>query len=270
MPIWWSDPTSQHAFILSWISLVVTIIAAIVGIVGSLRLESPLLLVYGLENIIDFFSSAIVVWRFYTPSSGVNEQDADRDARLEAREKRASVAITIVIAMLGFSAILSAVNNLVDGDEVSVDDLWTLYYLSFVSLIIFGTLTLLKLRFAAKLKSPSLRKDGICSAIGAILALALFVNTFADLSSNGALWWLDPTVAFICGIGCLVYGLRGIYKAYVRDNHPIFSISWWRQSDTNDAQKGLEMKTGKNANESNQDKTTDAVEEENMTELELA
>jgi hypothetical protein len=59
-----------------------------------------------------------VLSRFYTPSSGVNEQDADRDARLEAREKRASVAITIVIAMLGFSAILSAVNNLVDGDEV--------------------------------------------------------------------------------------------------------------------------------------------------------
>lgn len=267
MPAWWSAPTSHHAFVLSWISLVVTIIAAIVGVVGSVSLQSPLLLVYGLENFIDFFSSAIVVWRFYTPSSQLNEQDADRDARLEAREKRASVAITVVIATLGFSAILSSVNNLVDGDEASVNDLWTLYYLSFVSFLVFGSLALLKLRYAAQLKSSSLKKDGICSTIGAILALALFVNTFVDLSSHGSLWWLDPVVAFVCGIGCLIYGLRGIYKAYVRDNLPIFSISWWKQSDSTEAQKGLEMKTDSNLNESN---NTERSGEGTMTELELA
>lgn len=267
MPAWWSDPTSHHAFVLSWISLVVTIIAAIVGVVGSVSLQSPLLLVYGLENFIDFFSSAIVVWRFYTPSSELNEQDADRDARLEAREKRASVAITVVIAILGFSAILSSVNNLVDGDEAAPSDLWTLYYLSFVSLLVFGTLALFKLRYAAQLKSSSLKKDGICSAIGAILALALFVNTFVDLTSHGVLWWLDPVVAFVCGIGCLIYGLRGIYKAYVRDNLPIFSISWWRQSDATEAQKGLEMKSNINPNENSNSETRG---EETMTELELA
>lgn len=250
--------------------MVITIIAAIVGIVGSLRLESPLLLVYGLENIIDFFSSAIVVWRFYTPSSELNEQDSDRDARLEAREKRASVAITLVITMLGISAILSSVNNLVDGDEEGMNDLWALYYLSFMSLIVFGTLSLLKFRYASKLSSPSLRKDGVCSAIGAVLALALFIDTFADITAKGSLWWLDPVVAFLCGVGCLAYGLRGIYKAYVLDNHPIFSFSWWRQDSVKEAQKGLEMKTSENANQSNEGGTPDASGGNNMTELELA
>jgi hypothetical protein len=41
------------------------------------------------------------------------------------------------------------------------------------------------------------------------------------------MWWLDPLVALTCGIGSLVYGLVGVYKAYVKDGLPIYSCSWW-------------------------------------------
>ena len=34
MPVWWSDPTNYHAYVLSLVSIVITLIAAIVGIAG--------------------------------------------------------------------------------------------------------------------------------------------------------------------------------------------------------------------------------------------
>jgi len=84
-----------------------------------------------------------------------------------------------------------------------------------------------KFRYADYLNSSSLRKDGICSALGTTLAASLFLNTVLTASTDGSLWWLDPFIALICGIGSLVYGLRGAYKAYVRDGLPVCSCSWW-------------------------------------------
>lgn len=34
MPSWWSEPTYKDAYILSWVSIIITIIAAIFGIAG--------------------------------------------------------------------------------------------------------------------------------------------------------------------------------------------------------------------------------------------
>ena len=34
MPAWWSEPNSGHAYILSLVSIIITLIAAVVGIVG--------------------------------------------------------------------------------------------------------------------------------------------------------------------------------------------------------------------------------------------
>ena len=56
----WNEPTGFHVYVLSWISLIITLIAGIGGIVAYYTLDSSLILVYGLENLVDFMSSAIV------------------------------------------------------------------------------------------------------------------------------------------------------------------------------------------------------------------
>jgi divalent metal cation (Fe/Co/Zn/Cd) transporter len=225
MPIWWSEPSGHNAYVLSWVSLIVTLTAAIGGIVAYYKLDSSLILVYGLENCVDFFSSAIVLWRFFLPPSA----DAAEEARLLSRERRASVGISIVLALLGFVVIVTAMEDFSVGQE-AVDRLYRkeVYYISFASILVFGAMTLFKFQYAKKLNSSSLRKDGICSALGTILAISLFFNsTVMAMASNGNMWWLDPLVALTCGIGSLVYGLVGVYKAYVKDGLPIYSCSWW-------------------------------------------
>lgn len=223
MTAWWNEPTGHHAFVLSWISLFITLTASIFGIAAYYKLDSSLILVYGLENMVDFISSVIVLWRFYLPPSS----DAAEEARLLGREKRASVGISIVLAILGFGTILSSTEDFASGKEESMENLNVIYYVALVSIFIFGLMATVKFQYARVLNSSSLRKDGICSALGTILAVSLFFNTSMALASNGRLWWLDPLVAIACGIGSLVYGLKGIYKAYVKEGAPIFTRSWW-------------------------------------------
>jgi len=232
MPAWWTSPTPLDAYILAIISLGVTLVAAIGGLVAYKVLDDSLLFVYGFENCVDFISSAIVVWRFNRPGSG---DDSERKALLEAREKRADVAISMILLLLGVGSIVAAILDFQKGHELDEDKhLWSLYYLAFSSLLIFGGLAMCKFRFADALKSQSLYKDGVCSLIGATLALSLFFNTVLNLSTDGMLWWLDPVVAVACGVGSLFYGLYSIYVPYVKEGLPIFSCSWWIYSDKRD------------------------------------
>jgi len=231
MPQCWKTPTAVDAYVLSIISLALTLLAAIGGIVAYQVLDDSLLFVYGLENCVDFISSAIVVWRFNKPEKGDHEA---RKALLEAREKRAEIGISIILAILGFGSIIVSSEDFSKGfEEEDETQLWVLYYLAFCSLLIFGTLSMFKFRYADALNSPSLYKDGICSLIGTCLALSLFFNTVLSLSTSGQLWWLDPCVALICGVGTLIYGLYSIYVAFVREGLPIFNPQWWLYSAKN-------------------------------------
>jgi hypothetical protein len=240
----WNEPTGFHVFVLSWISLIITSIAGIGGVIAYYKLDSTLILVYGLENLVDCVSSAIVLWRFYLPP----KSEAAEEARLLSREMRANVAICFVLVVLGFGTILTASEDFAAGKE-EMENLDSLYYVSIFSVLVFGTMAFFKLRYADRLNSKSLKKDGICSAMGAVLAASLFMNTALAKASKGDLWWLDPFVALTCGIGSFIYGLKGIYKTYVRDGVPVFSCSWWLYSGDREADKGdLEMRHPGGAN----------------------
>ena len=213
--------------------MLITLIASVGGVVAYYKLGSSLILVYGLENFADFFSSLIVLWRFYLPPSS----DAAEEARLLGREKRASVGISIMLAILGFGTIVSSLKDFANGKDGNMESLNVMYYISLVSIFAFGLLAFVKLHFAKILNSSSLRKDGICSAMGSVLAVTLFLNSSLTMASNGSLWWLEPFVAISCGIASFVYGLKGVYKAYVKEGAPIFTISWWLYG----GQKNMEL-----------------------------
>ena len=95
-----------------------------------------------------------------------------------------------------------------------------------MSIFIFGSLAFVKFGYASKLGSTSLRKDGLCSLIGTVLALGLFGTTFL-VEKVPSIWWLDPVFATLCGAAALVLGLHAIYVTRFAQGLPIFSISWW-------------------------------------------
>mmetsp|Transcript_24995 Transcript_24995/g.36949 ORF Transcript_24995/g.36949 Transcript_24995/m.36949 type:complete len:268 (+) Transcript_24995:134-937(+) len=220
MADWWNAPTTKHAYWLSWISTIITVIAAVLGIVLYLNNGSSLILCYGLENCVDCFSSVIVLWRFFAP-----KLTDEVEEKLKRREKRASVAISIVLAFLGIGITVASIDDFVGGKEEN-ENLQLLLGISISSILVFGLLTVVKFKYSAILQSASLHKDGICSLIGTILSTALFVNTLIIKSVPEA-WWIDPSVALGCGIASFAIGMHSVVCDVFINKIPIYLPSWW-------------------------------------------
>jgi len=76
-----TEPTIYDAYVLSWVSMVCTILAFFAGLAISVITGSAATLGYSLENAVDTFSSALVLWRFWGGGTTVPEKE------LELREK---------------------------------------------------------------------------------------------------------------------------------------------------------------------------------------
>lgn len=208
---------------MSVISVWITLIAAILGIVGYVTRGSSLLLCFGLENCVDFISSMVVLWRFYCP--GGMEPDAEYITKLERREKKASVAISFVLFFLGIGILAAAFEQFEMGSK-NKEPTGLLLGISFCSILIFGTFTVIKLQYATCLQSPALHKDGFCSFIGTSLSFSLFMDTLLAMWDPST-WWLEPMISSIVGVLAMGVGLRSILRSIFINKIPIYSPSWW-------------------------------------------
>lgn len=225
----WSEPTSKHAYMLSWFSVVVTLAATIAGVILYMNTGSSLCLVFGVENSVDFISSVIVLWRFFVPH-GLTEAV---EKKLIHREERASMAISFIMGFLGIGILIAAIDDFLAGADVPAHRQLILG-IAFFSIICSGIMAVFKFNYSAHLSSPSLFKDGICSTIGAVLGAALFFNTLI-LEANEGLWWIDPVVSLLCGIFALFLAAQAIWQAVFVEGLPIFSAHWWAVGDETDA-----------------------------------
>mmetsp|Transcript_4197 Transcript_4197/g.10938 ORF Transcript_4197/g.10938 Transcript_4197/m.10938 type:complete len:307 (-) Transcript_4197:513-1433(-) len=243
----WSEPKAKDAYILSWISVVLTLSAAVGGIVLFATTGSDLCLVFGLENCVDFLSSAVVLWRFDMRSNKDPEGSATaamaHQQLLQKREKRASMAISLVLIFLGLGVFGAAADDLAAGQAEPKYELEDVVVIACFSVIVFGTLCIFKFHYADKLQSASLYKDGICSLIGSVLAVALLVNTII-IENDSDVWWLDPFVALLCGFASFLYGVVGWMQAY-RQGIPVFTLAWWTTSQGD----GMDEMTGRALND---------------------
>lgn len=187
-----------------------------------------MLLLYGLENFVDFISSAVVLWRFYAPG----ELTKEREAILNQREDRAAVAISFLILILGCLVIPAAVADLHGGtpSEEDVDEgLEVIIAISIVSIGVFFVMTVLKFYYAKVLNSESLHKDGLCSVIGLLLSCLICINSWL-INNSPELWRVDGQMAISCGVVAILIGLHGIFRAIFVKKHHVFSVSFWQNS----------------------------------------
>lgn len=177
----------------------------------------------------------------------------EREELLRKREKRASMAISVILVLLGISVVSSAADDLAGGAEDSTN-LTIVMAIAFISVPIFAAMTTVKFHYANKLNSASLRKDGLCSMIGTILAIGLFVTTVV-IEKAPAVWWLDPAFAMTCGFIALIIGLQAIIVASCVQKIPIFSLRWWlvSQGDGMDEVAGRELEPSDFGEKVNQD-----------------
>lgn len=177
----------------------------------------------GLENCVDLLSSVVVVWRFNVPPFGKLTEEKEKE--LEKREERASMAISIILILLGLFVTSGAIDDLAKGPEKK-SDLNLIMKLSAVSIFVFGTLAIFKFHYSQKLNSPSLYKDGLCSLLGTVLSCALFVNTLI-IEKYPQTWYLDPVVSILCGVVAAGLGIHAVWVAWRVQRVPIFTLRWW-------------------------------------------
>jgi len=203
---WW-------AYTLSWLSLAITVLAFIAGLIIANVTASSATLGFALENAVDFFSSALVCWRFWGGGASVPEDV------LELREKRASVGIAISFVVLAFVVGGVACGHLSQHEPPS--DIGVLVGLAAPSAILFGALGVAKLRVGAATHSASLKKDAACSLCGAVLSLGVCIGA-AAVGADEKLWFVDALVALLVSLGLLAYGSYTLLKNRRQGN------VWWR------------------------------------------
>jgi hypothetical protein len=191
-----------------------------------------LVLTYGLQNFVDFLGSVVAFWRFYCPGTLTKE----REAILMQREARAGVAISFFIMLLGVLVILASVGDLNAGPKDADEGLALVAAVSFVSILVYTFMTAFKLRYARKLQSDALLKDGLCSLIGVVLSVIICVNSWI-INESPEMWRLDASLAIFCGVAALFIGLHGIIYASCIQGLPIFSSGWW----WSEKERSLEM-----------------------------
>lgn len=206
------SPGVREAYVVSWVSMVCTVLAFLVGLIVALSTASASTLGFALENAVDSFSSALVLWRFWGGGESVPE------AVLATREKRASVGIAIAFIVLAVVVGSVAISHL--SHEEAPSDVGALIGLSTPSMIVFLVLGVIKLHIGQETRSPSMRKDGLCSLCGALLSLGVLIGAgVVSGDKNG--WWIDAAVAVVVSAGLLLYGVYTLWKNARQGNE------WW-------------------------------------------
>lgn len=202
------------AFVLAFLSLVLTLVAMIIGLVLAMITHSSAMLGFALENAVDFLSSILVCWRFY---SGASEE------ALELREKRASVGIGISFVVLACVVASTAAEHLTEQSDPEYVEL--LIALAAPSAALFGPLGLLKLWVGFKTNSASMKKDGLCSIFGTILSLGVIVGVVL-YGADEKLWYADAVVALCVAVLLLIIGVDTLVRNAYKQNR-YWTVAFW-------------------------------------------
>lgn len=201
---------------------------------------SSALLGYGLEALVDVWSSVLVLWRFW------NDPDGEGQYFLvtRRREQRASVGIAVTFIVIGFFTCWQVCFALIAAPPALCFVLWLpfvraaitimqasyrlieetrpkneeiLLAISGTSVIILSWSCAMKFSLAKVLKSTAMRKDAITSGAVASMAATMLVST-TIFKSHPNIWWIDAAVALVVSFVLSILGL-----------HTLMKNPWWRK-----------------------------------------
>jgi len=179
----------------SIVSLFASLFVAGLGL-GIGLAEAVLSLVgFGLEALLDGISSALVLWRFKTPKQRqYADHEAAQDAKLfrdAKREHNSAIGIGVTFCSSGCLLLLSAAYKLLSWDPRDEEHMheertgaFFSALLAWPSTIIFGFLAYMKFSLSQSLASQVLRKDAMCSMLGAALAFICALASWAEQTED--------------------------------------------------------------------------------------
>ena len=192
-----------HAIALCVVSLATTLGLAIVGFVYSLKVGNDALFGFGATCVLDFLSTAFVLWRFIPSNRGTSaayELELERIASLR-------IAILFVVA---FCVILGkCVYHLVLKEAPRSDH--NIVIISYVSLAVCLILGVAKLALANRLLSSSMRTDGVNSLAGAVIASGAVISYYVYRAQPN-IWYISAIFGLAIALCLLLLGVRAILR----------------------------------------------------------
>ena len=129
----------------------------------------------GLESLLDFGSTAIVLYR-------LSEPDALRHSvRNEIMEARVSVLLGFVMTILGLALCVLSALSLVYADHIGPGDISIEAALSVPASLMYIVVGMLQLQIAWALDLRSLKQDAIISLLGALIAMGSLAAALTNL-----------------------------------------------------------------------------------------
>lgn len=198
------DPTecarwTRRARMLAWFTIAYNLIEGFVGIGFGIADESLALLGFGIDSCIEMSSAIFVLWRLGAELSG-HERQAQR-------ERRAGLAVAVLLIMLGVGTIVG-----------SGWLLWTHRHpestlaggiIAAASLSFMFWLWRAKRAAAAALGSQTLHQDAAC-ALGCIALSTTLLFGSVVYAMAPTLWWVDAVAALVIAALIAREGLGGL------------------------------------------------------------
>ena len=179
------------------------IVEAVVALWSGATGDSIALFGFGLDSVIEFAASAVVLWRFRI------ENRVDSVEEIELAERRARRFIGATFLALAAYVALSAAWTLWKSEppQVSIPGI----VIAAASLLVMPVLSIAKLRVAARLDSRVLRAEAketlACSWLSLTLLLGLVAFAWREW------WWADPIAALLMIPWLVKEGLEGFENA---------------------------------------------------------
>jgi divalent metal cation (Fe/Co/Zn/Cd) transporter len=160
-------------------------VEAVIGITAGILAHSVLLTAFGIDSVIELISGGALLWRLNTEARGRSLE------RVQRAENRAAWIAGIGLGALCLYIVVTSglslwLNNHPDSSGVGIG-------LAIAALILMPVLVWHKRRIAARIDSPALRADAVCSLTCAYMAATLLVGL--GLTVLFGWWWADALAA---------------------------------------------------------------------------
>jgi len=190
----------RAAFLVSYISIAVTLALGSVYFVLSTLDGSPEAFGFAFASFLDACSSAVVVWRFWGTAGRKYSFD---------RERKACIVIGGCFVLSGCAILSKAIYMLVIDNEPKRST--ALLITTFAT---FGFMVLLawfKYVIAYKADSRALRTDAFNSTAEAAMAFVMAISDIIYVE-NPNIWFLDASAAIFIAFVLFIYGVRTIIE----------------------------------------------------------
>ncbi|XP_036947419.1 transmembrane protein 163-like [Acanthopagrus latus] len=185
----------KKALWVSWVSIAVTIVLAIVAFTVSVMRHSASAFGFAFDATLDVLSSVIVLWR-YSNAAAVHSAH---------REYIACVILGVIFILSSLCIMGKAIHDLATKLLPEVDGF--LFSVSIISGLVCIVLAVIKFMLGKVLTSRALITDGFNSLVGGIMGFSILISAEV-FKHEPNVWYLDGTIGVLIGLTIFAYGVK--------------------------------------------------------------